>query len=104
MGLPPIRLRDLRYFVATLALAAGVDIKIVQEQLGHSSRAITSDTYTTVLPDVARAAAEATAACCPCAGSRHASPHGARSPAKRTAQKEGPGEKHQVRAGAPSGT
>jgi hypothetical protein len=34
----------------------------VQEQLGHSSRAITSDTYTTVLPEVARAAAEATAA------------------------------------------
>jgi hypothetical protein len=44
------------------SLAAGVDIKVVQEQLGHSSRAITSDTYTTVLPEVARAAAEATAA------------------------------------------
>jgi hypothetical protein len=39
-----------------------VDIKIVQEQLGHSSRAVTSDTYTSVLPEVARAAAEATAA------------------------------------------
>jgi integrase len=61
-GLPPIRLHDLRHFAATLALAAGVDIKVVQEQLGHSSRAITSDTYTTVLPEVARAAAEATAA------------------------------------------
>jgi integrase len=60
-GLPPIRLHDLRHFAATLALAAGVDIKVVQEQLGHSSRAITSDTYTTVLPEVARAAAEATA-------------------------------------------
>jgi uncharacterized protein (UPF0548 family) len=33
--------------------------------LGHSSRAITSDTYTTVLPDVARAAAEAAAALIP---------------------------------------
>ena len=41
--------------------AAGVDIKIVQDMLGHSSRAITSDTYTTVLPEVARAAAEAAA-------------------------------------------
>ena len=60
-GLPPIRLHDLRHFAATLALAAGVDIKVVQEQLGHSSRAITSDTYTTVMPEVARAAAEATA-------------------------------------------
>jgi integrase len=61
-GLPPIRLHDLRHFAATLHLAAGVDIKIVQDLLGHSSRAITSDTYTTVLPDVARAAAEAAAA------------------------------------------
>ena len=64
-GLPPIRLHDLRHFAATLHLAAGVDIKIVQEMLGHSSRAITSDTYTTVLPDVARAAAEAAAALIP---------------------------------------
>jgi integrase len=46
-------------------LAAGVDIKIVQDLLGHSSRAITSDTYTTALPDVARAAAEAAAALIP---------------------------------------
>jgi hypothetical protein len=61
-GLPPIRLHDLRHFAATLALAAGVDIKVVQEQLGHSSRAVTSDTYTSVLPEVARAAAEASAA------------------------------------------
>jgi Phage integrase family len=55
-------LHDLRHFAATLALAAGVDIKVVQEQLGHSSRAVTSDTYTSVLPGVARAAAEASAA------------------------------------------
>lgn len=37
-GLPPIRLHDLRHFAATLHLAAGVDIKIVQDLLGHSSR------------------------------------------------------------------
>jgi integrase len=64
-GLPPIRLHDLRHGAATLALSAGVDIKIVQEMLGHSSRAVTSDTYTTVLPELARAAAEATAALLP---------------------------------------
>jgi integrase len=64
-GLPPIRLHDLRHRAATLALAAGVDIKIVQDMLGHSSRAITSDTYTTALPEVARAAAEAAAALIP---------------------------------------
>jgi integrase len=63
--LPPIRLHDLRHGAATLALAAGVDIKIVQDMLGHSSRAITSDTYESVLPEVARAAAEATAALIP---------------------------------------
>ncbi|MGH3156228.1 MAG: site-specific integrase [Streptosporangiaceae bacterium] len=66
-GLPPIRLHDLRHGAATLALSAGVDIKIVQEMLGHSSRAVTSDTYTTVLPELARAAAEATAALVPLA-------------------------------------
>jgi integrase len=66
-GLPPIRLHDLRHFAATLHLAAGVDIKIVQDMLGHSSRAITSDTYTTVLPEVAHAAAEAAAALMPAA-------------------------------------
>lgn len=60
-GLPPIRLHDLRHGAATLALAAGVDMKVVQAMLRHSSITITSDTYTSVLPDVARAAAEATA-------------------------------------------
>ena len=58
-GLPPIRLHDLRHGAATLALAAGVDMKVVQEMLGHSSITLTSDTYTSVLPEVARAAAEA---------------------------------------------
>ena len=36
-GLPPIRFHDLRHGAATLSLAAGVDIKIVQEMLGHST-------------------------------------------------------------------
>lgn len=64
-GLPPIRLHDLRHGAATLALAAGVDIKIVQDMLGHSSHAITADTYTSVLPQVAHHAAKATAAIIP---------------------------------------
>jgi integrase len=64
-GLPPIRLHDLRHGAATLALAAGVDIKVVQEMLGHSCLAITADTYTSVLPAVARAAAEAVAGLVP---------------------------------------
>jgi integrase len=64
-GLPPVRLHDLRHGAATLALAAGVDIKVVQDMLGHSSHAITADTYTSVLPQVAHHAAEATAATIP---------------------------------------
>jgi integrase len=57
-GLPPVRLHDLRHGAATLALAAGVDLRVVQEMLGHSSIVLTADTYTSVLPDVARSAAE----------------------------------------------
>jgi integrase len=64
-GLPPIRLHDLRHGAATLALAAGADLKVVQETLRHSSITITADTYTSVLPQVAFAAAEATAALVP---------------------------------------
>jgi hypothetical protein len=45
----------------TLALAAGTDLKVVQDQLGHSTVVLTADTYTSVLPETARAAAEHTA-------------------------------------------
>jgi integrase len=47
-GLPPIRLHDLRHTAASLALQARVPLKVVSEQLGHSSLAITADTYTSV--------------------------------------------------------
>jgi len=60
-GLPPIRLHDLRHLAASLALAAGVPMKVVSEQLGHSSIQITSDIYSSVLPQVAQAAAQAVA-------------------------------------------
>ena len=36
-------------------------MKVVSEMLGHSSLAITADTYTSVLPVVAQAAADAVA-------------------------------------------
>jgi hypothetical protein len=44
-------------------------VKVVQERLGHSTSTLTRDTYTSVLPDVARAAAEAAAAMIPRAAS-----------------------------------
>ncbi|WP_218040496.1 tyrosine recombinase XerC [Actinomadura sp. WMMB 499] len=56
-GLPPVRLHDLRHGAATLMLAGGADMKLVQALLRHSSLAITADTYTSVLPEAAEAAA-----------------------------------------------
>jgi integrase len=38
-GLPPVRLHDLRHGAASLALAAGTDLKTVQAMLGHQHRA-----------------------------------------------------------------
>ena len=49
----------------TLALAAGTDMQVVQAMLRHSSITITADTYTSVLPELARGAAEKTAAIVP---------------------------------------
>jgi hypothetical protein len=71
LGRPPIRLHDLRHGAATLALAAGVDMKLVQHMLRHASITTTSDIYTTVLPEVARAAAEKTVKIIPRASARH---------------------------------
>lgn len=44
-ALPTIRLHDLRHTWATLALVAGVDIRMVSERLGHSSILVTSQSY-----------------------------------------------------------
>lgn len=43
--LPPVRLHDLRHGAASLALAAGVDLKVVQAMLGHASIVTTADIY-----------------------------------------------------------
>ena len=45
--------------------AAGVDIKIVQEVLGYATSAFTRDVYTSVVPEIAEAAAVAIAAFVP---------------------------------------
>ncbi len=60
--LPLIRFHDLRHTSASIALAAGVAMKVVSERLGHSTIGITADLYTHVVPAVARDAAEAIAA------------------------------------------
>ena len=58
-GLPDIRFHDLRHTCATLLLTKGVHPKIVSEMLGHSSFAITLDTYSHVIPGLGDAAANA---------------------------------------------
>ncbi|TDE42624.1 site-specific integrase [Nonomuraea mesophila] len=60
-GLPPVRLHDLRHGAATLALAAGADLRVVQGLLGHASIVLTADTYTSVLPQLYHDSARATA-------------------------------------------
>lgn len=49
--LPDMRFHDLRHSVATILLAAKIDLKVVSELLGHSSVAITADIYAHVLPE-----------------------------------------------------
>jgi integrase len=61
-GLPIIRLHDLRHTHATLALAAGVHPKVVQERLGHANIAITLDTYSHAVPALEEQAARTVAA------------------------------------------
>ncbi len=62
LGLPTIRLHDLRHGRATMALTAGVHPKVVQERLGHATISITLDTHSHVSPALHGEAAETVAA------------------------------------------
>lgn len=57
-GLKVIRFHDARHTHASLMLKQGIHPKIVQERLGHSSIAITLDTYSHVSPGLQEAAAK----------------------------------------------
>jgi integrase len=57
-GLPDMRFHDLRHSAATLLLAAGVNIKVVQEILGHSNINTTLMLYGHVLPDMQKEASD----------------------------------------------
>jgi integrase len=52
-GLRRIRFHDLRHTYAVAALEAGMHPKVLQERLGHSTIAITMDTYSHVRPTTA---------------------------------------------------
>jgi integrase len=73
-GLPPVRLHDLRHGAASLALAAGADLKTVQDLLGHSTIITTADIYTSVLPEVHDRYADAVADLVHAAQQRHPYP------------------------------
>jgi integrase len=55
--LPAIRLHDLRHTHASLLIADGIPVKVVQERLGHASPVITLGTYQHVMPGMQAAAA-----------------------------------------------
>lgn len=55
--LPKVRFHDLRHSAATLLLAQGVHPRVVMDLLGHSSIAVTLNTYSHVIPDMKRESA-----------------------------------------------
>ena len=56
-GLERIRLHDLRHTHATLAVKAGVPVKVISERLGHESPAFTLRQYAHVVPGMQAEAA-----------------------------------------------
>ncbi len=49
-GLPTIHFHDLRHSAASILLCMGVNVKVIQELLGHSDISITLRTYSHLLP------------------------------------------------------
>jgi site-specific recombinase XerD len=50
-GLPGLTPHELRHTAASLAIAAGANVKAVQHMLGHASAAMTLDIYAGLFPD-----------------------------------------------------
>jgi integrase len=58
VGLPKLRLHDLRHFQATMLLKAGVPVKNVSARIGHRDASTTLNIYAHMLEDVDDASAE----------------------------------------------
>ena len=56
-GVRPIKFHGLRHTSATLALNAGVPVKVVSHRLGHGRTQITMDIYAHALPTAQKEAA-----------------------------------------------
>ncbi|HVW31800.1 MAG TPA: tyrosine-type recombinase/integrase [Acidimicrobiia bacterium] len=57
-GMPEVRLRDLRHFVATRLLSNGVDVRTVAGRLGHKNPNVTLSVYAHFRPEADREAAD----------------------------------------------
>lgn len=57
-GLPNVGWHDMRHTAASLPLAQGVGPRTVMEVLGHSQISLTMDTYSHVMPELIRQAAD----------------------------------------------
>ena len=51
IGMPDLHPHQLRHTAASLAIASGADVKVVQQMLGHASATMTLDTYGHLLED-----------------------------------------------------
>lgn len=60
LGLPRVRFHDLRHTSANLMLAAGYTLEDVKQMLGHSTIAVTSDTYAHPMADRMRQVVDGT--------------------------------------------
>ncbi len=57
LGLPPVRVYDLRHTAATMQMTAGVPLEVVSKRLGHSNVSTTADIYQHLTDEANRAAA-----------------------------------------------
>lgn len=51
IGVPGMHPHELRHTAASLAIASGADVKVIQQMLGHKSATMTLDLYGHLLPD-----------------------------------------------------
>jgi integrase len=58
-GVTGVRLHDLRHYVATRLLAAGVDVRTIAGRLGHRNPSTTLNVYSHFLPETDQEAADA---------------------------------------------
>ena len=58
LGFPQLRFHDLRHTYAVVCLESGVDIKTLQENLGHATAAFTLDVYAHATNQMKKASAD----------------------------------------------